>query len=209
MNPVSQCLARSPRSVGTFSLLLLFALTATGYAEGSRAISGHVIPATSHLRPVDLLPATNHLNLVLGLPLRNQHELDDLLRDLHDPASTNYHRWLTPEQFIEKFGLTDEDYQKVVRFAGQSGFKVTGIHSNRMMVNVNAPLSSIEKAFKLTLRRYPHPKENRIFYAPDSEPTVDTNVPIMYIAGLDDFIRPHRLGGGVKIVPLDTNQIVA
>ena len=209
MNLISQRLACFLRPVSICSLCLVLAQTETGHAEGSRIIPGHVVPATRQLSALDLLPATNHLNLFLGLPLRNQQALDGLLQDLNDPASTNYHRWLTPEQFTEKFGPTAEDYQKVVRFAGQSGFKVTGIHSNRMMVNVDAPVSSIEKTFNFTLRHYPHPSENRTFYAPDSEPMVDTNIPILHIAGLDNFTIPHRLGGGLKVVPLDTNQIVA
>ena len=193
----------------TSAILLLTVLALPSFAQSRRVISGHMIPETSHLQTLEPLPATNHLSLVLGLPLRNQLSLDQLLRDLHDPASTNYHQWLTPEQFTVRFGPTIEDYQKVVGFAGQHGFKITGVHSNRMMVNVDAPVSDIEKTFNLALHQYQHPKENRTFYAPDAEPTVDTNVPILHIAGLDNFIRPHRLGGGLKIVPLDTNPIVA
>src|ERR1035441_5313028 len=81
-----------------FIILLPAALALPVFAQSSRVVSGHVISETRQLKPVDLLPATNHLNLVLGLPLRNQPALDQLLQDLHDPVSTNYHRWLTPEQ---------------------------------------------------------------------------------------------------------------
>ncbi len=209
MNLISQRLARFLRPAGIVSVCLVFAQTEAGYAEGSRIIPGHVVPVTRHLSALNSLPATNHLNLFLGLPLRNQQALDGLLQELNDPASTNYHQWLTPGQFTEKFSPTAADYQKVLQFAGQSGFTVTGTHSNRMMVSVDAPVSSIEKTFNLTLRHYPHPTENRNFYAPDSEPSVDTNIPILHIAGLDNFTIPHRLGGGLKVVPLDTNQIVA
>ena len=75
-----------------------------------------------------------------------------------------------------------------MQFASQHGFKITGLHSNRMMVNVDAPVANIEKTFKFKLDRYQHPTENRTFYAPDADPTVETNVPIMHIAGLDDYI---------------------
>src|ERR1035438_995099 len=135
------------------ALVLFIALTATGFAEGRRIIPGHIVPASSQVAPISSLRPTNHLSLVLGLALRNQPELNSLLQNLHDPASTNYHRWLTPDQFVERFGPTETDYQKVVRFAGQSGFEVTEIHSNRMMVNVEATVASIEKAFNLTLRK--------------------------------------------------------
>lgn len=190
------------------TLLLISAFAVPVYSQSAQVISGHMVPAVAHLQPVEPLPGTNHLHLFLGLPLRNEPELDRLLQDLHDPTGTNFHQWLSPAQFTERFGPTVEDYEKVLRFAGQQGFKVTGIHSNRMMVNVDAPVSNIEKAFNIGLHRYQHPQENRTFYAPDSEPSVDTNLPIVHIAGLDNFILPHRLGGGLKTVPLDANQIV-
>jgi hypothetical protein len=65
-------------------------------AAGSQWLSGHVPAATAGLQAVGRLPATNRLSLALALPLRNQEQLAGFLRDLYDPASTNYHRYLTP-----------------------------------------------------------------------------------------------------------------
>ena len=189
--------------------LSLLLLASPALAQGGRIIPGHFVPETSHLQALERLPGTNHLNLVLGLPLRNEAALDQLLQDLHDPASTNYHRWLTPEQFSERFGPTVEDYQKVVGFAQVSGLKVTSLTANRMLLDVEAPVSNIEKAFSVVLRRYPHPREARNFYAPDTDPTVAADVPLLHISGLDNFILPHRLGGAVKPAPLATNSITA
>ena len=190
-------------------LLLSLLLPQAAQAQAKRAVTGHMIEAAKHLAATGALPATNRLSLVLGLPLRNQTELDTLLVDLHDPASTNYHRWLTPEEFTAKFGPTEEDYKKVAAFAGQSGFEITALHSNRMMVSVDAPVEKIQKAFNLTLLRYAHPTENRTFYAPDAEPEIDTNLPIQHVAGLDNYVLPHRLGGALKVTALKTNDVVA
>jgi hypothetical protein len=209
MNRLTQRPADPLEFHGLFVVSILLALALPGFAQGSRVIAGHVISEAAALKPVGPLPATNHLNLVLGLPLRNQPELDGLLRDLQDPASTNYHQWLTPEQFTERFGPTVEDYQKVVGFAQASGLKVTSLTANRMLVDVEAPVTNIEKAFSVVLRSYPHPREPRNFYAPDTEPTVPADVPILHISGLDNFILPHRLGGALKPAPLKTNSIAA
>jgi kumamolisin len=40
---------------------------------------------------------------------------------------------------------------------------------------------------------YQHPTENRTFYAPDREPTVDLPFPLWHISGLDNFSIPHPL----------------
>lgn len=198
-------------SLGTMVvfLLALGELASPATAQTARVLSGHLVKAAGGMKPLGLLPETNRLSLVLGLPLRNQAELDQLLVDLQNPASSRYHQWLTPGQFTAEFGPTEEDYQKVIGFAGRHGLEVTKTHANRMMVNVVAPVAEIEKTFKLRLLRYAHPTEKRTFFAPDTEPTVDSDVPILHIAGLDDFILPHRLDGGLKITPQDTNQIVA
>ncbi|MDB6064190.1 MAG: Sedolisin [Pedosphaera sp.] len=188
------------------SLVLLLS-AATVQAQTIRTVPGHLLPAVERSKAVSRMPGSDHLNLVVGLPLRNQAALDALLSDLHDPASTNFHQWLTPEQFTERFGPTREDYDKVVNFATASGLNVTAKHSNRTMLEVDATVATIEKTFHVGMRNYTHPKENRNFFAPDADPTVASDLPILHISGLDNFIIPHRLGGALKVTPLDTNTI--
>jgi len=46
------------------------------------------------------------MRLAIGLPLHHQQELSDLLKRIYDPASADYGKYLTPEQFTEQFGPT-------------------------------------------------------------------------------------------------------
>ena len=179
-------------------------------AETRASLSGHVPAAVANLSSVGRLPVATNLSLAIGIPLRNTNELDTLLAELHNPASTNFQRWLTPDQFTERFGPTAADYQKVVDYAQAQGFKVTGKHANRLLLDVAASVTNIERTFKVNLRVYPHPRESRNFYAPDREPQVETNVPILHISGLDNYARPYRLGGAIKALPLaSSNGITA
>jgi len=52
----------------------------------------------------------------------------------------------------------------------------------------------IEKAFGVTLRLYHHPTENRTFYSADTVPSLDEDVPVLGITGLDNFEPPHPKG---------------
>jgi hypothetical protein len=131
------------------------------------------------------------LNLAIGLPLRNQQELDTLLQQLYDPASPNYRRYLTPEEFTQRFGPAEKDYQAVMDFAKSNGLTVTGTHPNRVVLDVAGTVADIQKVFHLTLRVYRHPTEAREFYAPDVEPSVDLGVPILHVSGLDNYSLPH------------------
>jgi subtilase family serine protease len=160
-------------------------------AQERRALRGHVPTAAAGIAAIDRLPSAKSLNLAIGLPLRNQAALASFLRELYDPASPNYRRYLTPEQFTERFGPTEADYQTVIAFATANGLAVTGTHSDRMLLNVAGSVASVESAFRLTLRVYPHPTEARTFFAPNTEPSVESNLPIQDISGLSDFQLPR------------------
>jgi len=156
-----------------------------------QVLHGHVPAAVSHLSPLGQLPGTNHLNLAIGLPLRNREVLTNLLQQIYDPSSTNYHRYLTPARFTEQFGPTEQDYQAVIAFAKGHGLTVTATHPNRLVLDVNGAVTDVEKAFQLALRLYRHPTENRNFFAPDVDPSVPSTLSILSISGLNNYSLPH------------------
>jgi uncharacterized membrane protein len=132
------------------------------------------------------------LNLSIGLPLRNKEELDSFIAQISDPSSPNYKHYLTPEQFTAKYGPTEEDYQAVVDFAQQHGLMVTKTHSNRLLVSVTGAVPDVEKAFHVNMVHYQHPVRGE-FYSADREPTMDLDVAIQHISGLDNFIVPKPM----------------
>src|ERR1039457_5574136 len=103
---------------------------------GMKNLAGHVPAAVSRLQAKGLLAATNRLYLAIGLPLRNQEALTNLLQQIYDPASPNYRHYLTPEQFTAQFGPTEDEYQQVIQFAQTNGLALVGTHSNRTLVDV-------------------------------------------------------------------------
>ena len=173
------------------SLGLGLAGSPSGMAADRQWLPSHVPEVVSHLTPLGRLPGTNQLRLAIGLPLRNEAALARLLGQLYDPASTNYHRYLAPEQFAEQFGPTERDYQAVKDFAARNGLTVTGTSANRLLLDVTGPAANIEKAFQVILRTYRHPTEARVFFAPDAEPSVDAGLAVADVSGLNNFSRPH------------------
>ena len=171
----------------------LFPFTALAQGVGKQSLHGHVPPevARFHLQPMSRLPATNRLNLAIGLPLRNQAALDKMLSEIYDPASTNYHRYLTPEQFTAQFGPAEQDYQSLIHFAQANGLAVTATYPNRLLLDVSGNAATVEKVFHVTLSVYQHPTENRSFFAPDAEPSLDFDVPVLHVSGLDNFSMPR------------------
>ena len=156
-------------------------------AAAGQVLHNIVPSATAELRPLERLAATNRLDLAIGLPLRNTTELGQLLRQLYDPASPNYHRYLTPAQFTDRFGPTANDYQAVIAFVQANGLRVTQRHPNRVVLDVSGAVPELERALHIKINVYQHPTEARTFYASDKEPTLDLAAPVLGISGLDNY----------------------
>jgi subtilase family serine protease len=180
------------RRVLTAVLFLLFLAAANVHAQRStltthvpEAVASGVAPLAGHLS------GDEQLSLAISLPLRNQADLDDLLQQLYDKQSPNYHKYLSVEEFTERFGPSKGDYTAVRQFAEANGMRVVDATANRMVLDVEASAKKIESAFHVSLGVYQHPTESRSFYAPDREPTLDLDVPVLHISGLDDFSIPQ------------------
>jgi parallel beta-helix repeat protein len=166
-----------------------------------RQILHNQIPkAIINLRPIKRLPETNRLDLSIGLPLRNREDLTNFLKQVSDPNSPNFRRYLTPREFTEKFGPPVEDYAAVLGFLNSQSLTVTGVHSGRTLVDFSGTVAQIERAFHIHLSVYNHPTEPRSFYAPNIEPSVDTTAPILAISGLDNYELPHPLVKKHKVI---------
>jgi uncharacterized repeat protein (TIGR01451 family) len=170
--------------------VLLFLLSASGQAAGQQILSGHIPPGVSKLTPIGRLDGTNRLRLAISLPLRNQPALDTLLQQLYDPASPNFGHYLTSSQFAQSFGPSLGDYKAIATFAYNNHLEITATHPNRTLLDVEGSVADIEKAFHVKMLRYNHPTQHRVFYAPDSEPSVDLSVSLLHVDGLDNYIKP-------------------
>jgi subtilase family serine protease len=159
-------------------------------ARSAQVLPGHVPALAKSLAPVGRLSADREMKLLIGLPLRNPDELKVFLSQLYDPTSPTYRKFQTPEQFGARFGPTVADYEAVCSYLRGNGFRITGTHPNRMLVEIVGSVAQVEKVFRLNMHLYQHPFEPREFFAPDAEPQVDSPVPILDIAGLENSVLP-------------------
>ena len=166
------------------------ALLATmAQAQERQLLSTHTA-ATAGSQTMGRLPATQQLNATMTLQLRNEPQLHALLQDLYNPNSPNYRKFLSVSEFTERFAPTEADYDAVVNFATAHGLTVTHKAANRLIVQVSGPVTSVEQAFHLNMGVYQHPTENRTYYAPDVEPSVDRGLAVSGVSGLNSFHPP-------------------
>jgi subtilase family serine protease len=164
-------------------------------AEAQSVLTHHVRDSvrTGEAPSVGRLPADQTMTLDIVLPLGDSDGLTRFLSDVYNPASANYRQFLTPAEFTARFGPSQGAYDAVVAYARNAGFTVSGGSRDAMDVQVKGPVSTVEAAFHVTMRTYQHPTENRVFYAPDQEPTVDLPLNLWHISGLDNYSIPHPM----------------
>jgi subtilase family serine protease len=109
-----------------------------------------------------------HFNVYL--PLTNRAELDQLLRDQTDPASTRYHHWLTPSQFKAQFGPSRPNVDKAKNLLEAAGFRVVG--EKTQSLQVEGPAAAVEKMFATHLMRVQMPNGNIKLAAAESHLTM-------------------------------------
>lgn len=182
----------------SFAALTLLGASAL-CAAPQRTLSHHVPPAVAAARRLGPLSRTAELRLAIGLPLRHQDELDALVQDVAAPASPAYRNYLTPEEFTRRFGPTEADYAAVTAFAESHGLKVAATHPNRLILDVTGTVSAIEAAFSVQMAAWSDSARGG-FYAPDREPSVDSDLPIVDITGIDNYVVPRPMN--VKATPL-------
>src|ERR1700677_4908308 len=113
-------------------------------ANGQAATTGAVSPQ-------------QRLKLAIHLPLRNQAELTQLLHELYDPKSPNFHKYLTVSGFTKRFAVTAADYNTVVAWAKANGLAVTAKTPNRRLLAVQGSVATVNRAFHVKINYYRRP----------------------------------------------------
>ena len=175
------------------SLLPLLLAAGTAPAAAMPVLTAHV-PASvaSHqATPAGAPDPGQKLELSISLPLRDKPGLNALVRQITNPASPLFRHYLSVADFTARFGPTEADYNALRQFAAAHHLHARAPVANRRLLDVTGTIADVQAAFHITIGLYQSPAENRVFFAPDREPTVDMPVPVLHISGLDNEILPH------------------
>jgi hypothetical protein len=139
-----------------------------------------------------------------------QTELNDLLRSQQDPSSVNYHRWISPEEFASRFGVSENDRSKVVSWLRSRGFTINEIGRNGRSVTFTGSAAQIEAVLHTAIHRYEVNGET--FYANAVEPSVPSAIAdlVLGFRALNNFRlkpRPSQRAVNATFTPQFTSNI--
>ncbi len=170
--------------------LSLFPVQLAANSAGAVILQGHVpegaIQSSTFLGPLD---PVKEISFLFTFPIRNQEELNQLLDSLYNPTDPLYGKYVTPEEFNDKFAMSQEDYDTVIDYAQSVGLSVKQTYDNRRLLKVSGSSSQIGNAFNLSFHHYQN-AHGREFYAPNSNPELPSQIAgkIMGIVGLDNSV---------------------
>jgi len=133
------------------------------------------------------------VSLVFHPSAAQQKDLDNLLAQQQDRSSPNYHKWLTPAQFGERFGMTQSDLNRVVAWLESRGFTVTSIANSRNQISFDGTVAQVESAFSTEIHNYL--VDGEIHFANATDPSVPAALAgsVLSIGHLHDFAPKPRI----------------
>jgi subtilase family serine protease len=104
------------------------------------------------------------------LALRNRREMDQLARDQQNRHSSRYHKWLTPDEFIERFGPTTAQMTAVEEWLRGQGFTVKSSNRRLRSIEFTGTVATIKQALRTSIFT------NGSDYTKASEPELPANI---------------------------------
>jgi len=185
-------------ALATFSLAgsLRAADRITAAVDDSQRIilPGHVSPrlaAATDEGPVEASMQLPYVMLVLQPSSSQMAELTEFLEQLQTPGAPNYHAWLTPEQYGAKFGLGQNDIDKISSWLRQYNLTVKSVARGKNTIAFGGTAAQMEGAFKTEIHHY---LVNGVeHYANNADPSVPAAFQgvVQAVQGLNDIrLRP-------------------
>lgn len=94
------------------------------------------------------------LTLLTRPTAAQQKALNQLLAEQQNRKSPNYHKWLTPEQWADRFGLSHNDVEKLTGWLKAKGFSVNKVARGRNWITFSGTAAQVQSAFGTEFHRY-------------------------------------------------------
>jgi subtilase family serine protease len=184
-----------------FLLMIAFALIAgsarPAAADGpATTLEGNHPDEAAEVVGVGAASMSQPLAMRLTMALRNRHDFARLLADQQDPSSAQYHRWLTPDAFTNRFGPSNADVARITSWLKKKGFTVKSADASTREVSFTGTVAQAQKVFGVKIAAT---TDGRL-YSNTSDPSVPAELaPIVEsIHGLDNLLHSQPLAHRVS-----------
>lgn len=142
--------------------------------------------------PLDDSHPLNNLQLVLHRSPDAEAAAQQYLKELSDPTSPNFHKWLTNAEIGDKFGPARQDIDTVTLWLQTKGFSINGVSPDRMTVEFSGDARLVRSAFHTSIHHLNVNGEAHFANMNDPQIPADLSTVVTGVAKLNDFI-PHTM----------------
>lgn len=157
--------------------------------RGTQILTGHSPSELSTMPLVGRVPPATELEIEVGLPARDRAALEAFVRQVSDPSQAQFRQYRTLAQFQADHSPTVAQYQQLITWAQANDLTVHNEFPSRLLLTLRGTAEAIERALFLQLNYHLRPDGTQ-FYAPDREPSLNLDVPVLRISGLDNYVVP-------------------
>jgi len=170
-------------------------------------LTGHVLDALARATPdtaaaVEKSDATAPFAITIVMRRSDPAGFQSYLRDVYDPQSPGYLKFLSPAQISDRFGPSAEDAAAVRTYFEQQGLAVALTPANRMTLVVSGPVANVESALAVHIGHYRI--GTQAFTANDRDPALPAAIAgrVEAVAGLSSLAvpRPQIVAAVINIV---------
>jgi hypothetical protein len=133
----------------------------------TRALANHHPLWANAQNSVGLSTSQMALTLVMARSPEQQAALEQLLADQKNPASPEYHHWLSPVEIGERFGPSDADLETVKTWIQSQGLSVNWVAPSRTFIGFGGPAANVGQAFQTEIHAYKVNGSDRISVSSD------------------------------------------
>ena len=136
----------------------------------------------------------NRMLLVLQRSPSQEAALEQFLDQQQDHSSPNYHQWLTPQQFGQQFGPSDQDIQTITSWLQSHRFQVAPISNGRTIIEFSGTAAQVQEAFHTAIHKYSVPNATGALedhWANSTDPSIPTALTpaVAGVATMHNFLK--------------------
>ena len=127
------------------------------------------------------------MTLVLKQSPAQEVAFAQLLQDQQTPGSPDYHKWITPDQYADRFGLSVSDFANVASWLKSQGFSVDYQARGRNWMMFSGTARQVATAFQTSIHYFQ--VDGQLHFSAIGEPSIPAALEpfVLAIRGLDDF----------------------
>ncbi|MGA7471089.1 MAG: protease pro-enzyme activation domain-containing protein [Candidatus Sulfotelmatobacter sp.] len=133
-----------------------------------------------------------HLLLLLKRSPEQERELEEFIDDLHDSSSPTFHRWLTAEEFGERFGVAKQDRDTIKNWLQSHGLKINVDYTNDLLIDFSGTAGQVRKAFHTEIHNLNVKGVKHIANMSDPQIPAALAPAVVGVVSLHDF-RPYPM----------------